>query len=317
MQTIKRKLGAKADAKSRAALTAALCSRRTEPGARDSLDQAIKAAASSEKADYIRDNWSKTLRLWANCSREHSALLLQVLTTNPNESFHRSLKSLARITKRTIRPKYSLAGIIQLVAQCASQYDARAQSAAYDWPKKKLSAALEHPWLSEFPYPVQLLLLGEIKDSVKLAEKGADADLRLTESGKCHCCFARSYWLPCKHVIYAFNFLDKIEEPNWKEYAEQFDESGFEIYISRGLVEVEDEIGTVSRDLQAKLVTSETLDSIRTRFFELSEFTDELDSDEKERLLKRWEEELADFSSAFIGRSLSEWLNRDDGAILF
>jgi hypothetical protein len=56
MQTIKRKLGAKADAKSRAALTAALCSRRTEPGARDSLDQAIKAAASSEKADYIRDN---------------------------------------------------------------------------------------------------------------------------------------------------------------------------------------------------------------------------------------------------------------------
>jgi hypothetical protein len=73
----------------------------------------------------------------------------------------------------------------------------------------------------------------------------------------------------------------------------------------------------VSRDLQAKLVTSETLDSICTRFFELSEFTNELDSDEKERLLKRWEEELADFLSAFIGRSLSEWLNRDDGAILF
>jgi hypothetical protein len=66
-----------------------------------------------------------------------------------------------------------------------------------------------------------------------------------------------------------------------------------------------------------KLVTSETLDSIRARFFELNEFTDQLDSDKKERLLKRWEGELADYSSAFIGRSLSEWLNKDDEVILF
>jgi hypothetical protein len=35
---------------------AALYSRRTEIGARDSLDKAIKAAASPEKAKYIRDN---------------------------------------------------------------------------------------------------------------------------------------------------------------------------------------------------------------------------------------------------------------------
>jgi hypothetical protein len=65
-----------------------------------------------------------------------------------------------------------------------------------------------------------------------------------------------------------------------------------------------------------KLVTSE-LDQIRTRFFELAEFSDSLDLDEKDRLLRRWEAELADFSSAFIGRSLTEWLNRKDEAILF
>jgi hypothetical protein len=33
--------------------------------------------------------------------------------------------------------------------------------------------------------------------------------------------------------------------------------------------------------------------------------------------LKRWEAELADFSSAFIGRSLEEWVNRTDEVILF
>ena len=95
---------------------AALCTRRTKIGACDSLDKAIKAAASPEKAKYIRDNWLKTLPMWANYSREHSALLLQVLTTNPNEAYHRSLKALAKISKLTIRLKYSLSGIISLIA---------------------------------------------------------------------------------------------------------------------------------------------------------------------------------------------------------
>jgi hypothetical protein len=88
-------------------------------------------------------------------------------------------------------------------------------------------------------------------------------------------------------VIYAFSFLGVINEPDWSEYAIMFDESGFEIYTSRALVKVEDNVELLSRDIKAKLNTSETLDHVRTRFFELSEFTDSLDSDEKERLLKR------------------------------
>ena len=255
--------------------------------------------------------------MWANCSREHSALLLQVLTTNPIKAFHRSLKALAHITKLTIRPKYSLAGIIRLIAQCVGQYDARAQSAAYNWSRKKLSATLEHPWLSEFPYQIQLLLLDEIKSSEALAEVGAELDPHLAESDTCNCRFARSYWLPCRHVIYAFECLGEIEEPDWKDLADQFDESGFEIYMSRALVEVEEEVGTLARDLETKLVTSEALDSIRTRYFEVAEFSESLDIEARERLLRRWEEELADYSSAFIGRLLTEWLNRKDEVILF
>jgi hypothetical protein len=64
---------------------------------------------------------------------------------------------------------------------------------------------------------------------------------------------------------------------------------------------------TLSGDLEAKLVTGET-SRLNSRFFELSEFTDQLDSDELGRLLRRWEGELADFSSAFIGRSLESGL---------
>ena len=315
MRTLKRKLGTSADAKSRGHVIAALCNRRTEPGARDSVAKATKAAASPEKARYIRDNWLKTLPLWANYSREHSALLLQVLTTNPNEAYHRSLKALARITKLTVRPKYSLSGIISLIAQCDSQYVSRAQKAAYDWSKKKLSAMLEHLWLDAFPYHVQLLLLEEIKGSKKLAESGDE--LGLSELGKCDCRFARSYWLPCKHVIYAWEILGEIEEPDWADLAEQFDKSGFEIYTSRGLIKASVEEKALSRDLEAKLVTSEALESIRTRFFEVVEISDSLDEEACERLLRRWEGELADYTSAFIGRSVTEWLQRSDEAILF
>jgi hypothetical protein len=214
-----------------------------------------------------------------------------------------------------VRPKYSLSGIISLIAQCDTQYVLRAQKAAYDWPKKKLSATLEHPWLDHFPYPVQLLLLDEIKGSEKLAESGDDSGLSLL--GKCDCRFARSYWLPCMHVIYAWELLGEIEEPDWANIADQFDESGFKIYASRGLVEVSEEEKATSREVEAKLVTSEALESIRTRFFEVVEISDSLDEEARERLLRRWEGELADYTSAFIGRSVTEWLERDDEAILF
>ena len=67
-----------------------------------------------------------------------------------------------------------------------------------------------------------------------------------------------------------------------------FDESGFEIYQTRGLVDIKEEEKTgLSCDLEAKLNMNEALDQVRTHYFELSKLTDSLDLDEKERLLKR------------------------------
>ncbi len=66
--------------------------------------------------------------------------------------------------------------------------------------------------------------------------------------------------------------------------------------------------------MEAKLVTNEALESIRTRFFEVAEVSDSLDIEARERLLHRYE---AEYTSAFIGRSVTEWLERDDQVILF
>ena len=106
---------------------AALCNRRTKPGAIESTNQVIALAGTIESANYIRQNWLPEIEKWANYACDHSALLLQVTTTNPIEAWHRSLKVLAKITKRTICPQYSLAGITSLISQCVDSFDACAQ----------------------------------------------------------------------------------------------------------------------------------------------------------------------------------------------
>ena len=64
-------------------------------------------------------------------------------------------------------------------------------------------------------------------------------------------------------MIYIFEFLGLIDKPNWAEYARKFDESSFEIYLTRALVEVEnDNISALIYDLKAKLVISEALKQV-------------------------------------------------------
>jgi hypothetical protein len=41
-------------------------------------------------------------------------------------------------------------------------------------------------------------------------------------------------------VIYGFEHLGEIEEPDWPRFVELFDESGFDVYITRALVEVDE-----------------------------------------------------------------------------
>lgn len=116
---------------------------------------------------------------------------------------------------------------------------------------------------------MQLLLLEEIKEAEKLAESSIESNLT---TANCDCRFTRSYWLPCRHIIYAWEALGEIEEPDWRNLAKLFDESGFEIYISKELVEVDDHVGSLSRDQEAKLVTNEALSQSRPAFLKLLRF---------------------------------------------
>jgi hypothetical protein len=57
--------------------------------------------------------------------------------------------------------------------------------------------------------------------------------------------------LPSKHVIYGFEHLGEIEDPNWPRFVKLFDESGFDVYVTRALVEVKDKEQLLARDVEA------------------------------------------------------------------
>ena len=64
----------------------------------------------------------------------------------------------------------------------------------------------------------------------------------------------------------------------------------------------------LSRDMEARLNMNETLEQVRTRFYELNEFTDSLSPEEKSATLERFNAELADHLGDLVGRSNEEWL---------
>ncbi len=52
-------------------------------------------------------------------------------------------------------------------------------------------------------------------------------------------------------MIYGFEHLGEIEDPNWPRFVKLFDESGFDVYVTRALVEVKDKEQLLARDVEA------------------------------------------------------------------
>jgi len=103
MRTLDRKLARGIDKEAKRHLVAALCNRKTSIGCDESINAAINAAPQDQK-EYINKEWKATKAQWANYARMHSTLLLQVLTTNPVEAWHRALKVALKLGKNNVRP---------------------------------------------------------------------------------------------------------------------------------------------------------------------------------------------------------------------
>ena len=66
--------------------------RKTEAGCLEDINLAIDAAPNEETKQYIINEWLNDRFSWTLFARQHSAILLQVTTTNPVEVWHKQIK---------------------------------------------------------------------------------------------------------------------------------------------------------------------------------------------------------------------------------
>jgi hypothetical protein len=118
-RTIFRRLGGTRYLLAREHLRSALYHRTTLAGCEESVAAAIEACTDDWSRQYIRQNWQRRMADWAHYARCHSALLLQVHSTNPIESFHSTIKKDAAQAKK----QWSLEGACHHISTVAARWD--------------------------------------------------------------------------------------------------------------------------------------------------------------------------------------------------
>ena len=119
-RTFKRHLSAENCKESFAHLYTALYFRHSSIGCENEINEAIRKAPPTKK-DYISREWWLTRKQWAYFARQHSCMLLQCMTTNPNESWHHSIKIHAEGKGAIL--KFSLKGTATHVLKIADEWD--------------------------------------------------------------------------------------------------------------------------------------------------------------------------------------------------
>ena len=168
-RTLKRELGGEGCKQSFEHLYKALYYRHSAPGCMEEINAALAAAPDSKK-EYIRREWLSTRKLWAYYARQHSCLLLQVMTTNAVESWHHSLKIHAQGKGSMLR--FSLSGVAMHTLKIADQWELREQEAATRFRAYQSAECRLYPELAMFPGPVQQLIVGQLKKATEAQYQG-------------------------------------------------------------------------------------------------------------------------------------------------
>ena len=167
-RTLKRELGGEACKQSFEHLYKALYYRFSSNGCMQEINAALAAAPDSKK-QYIRREWLSTRKLWAYYARQHSCLLLQVMTTNEVESWHHSLKIHAQ--GKGSMHRFSLSGVATHTLKIADQWELREQEAAARFRSYQSAECQLYPQLARFPTPVQQLMVGQLKKAMEAQDE--------------------------------------------------------------------------------------------------------------------------------------------------
>jgi hypothetical protein len=117
------------------------------------------------------------------------------------------------------------------------------------------------------------MLVEEFNAVEKRIEKGKPIPGLI--SLNCNCSFFHKYLLPCRHIFHEdMCGTTKLLVPNaWIEFQQMFEETGFEIYVHRELVEVE--VHRMNDDEKAmenrKIIVNELTERIRDVYWRVEE----------------------------------------------
>ncbi|CAB4421298.1 unnamed protein product [Rhizophagus irregularis] len=171
-----------------------------------------------------------------NGEQDCDVIFCTVTSTNALESYHSELK-------RLTSPQYGLIGACHKIVELDKKKCSDSEHVAYEFRVKRISAVgVDDDILQEihkFPFPVQQMLINEFCAVEGRMEKGKSAP-GLT-SLYCYCLFFHRYLLPCRHIFHehAYGVTKLLTSDVWEKFQRMFDEAGFDIYISRELVDLE------------------------------------------------------------------------------
>ncbi|RHZ67799.1 hypothetical protein Glove_299g65 [Diversispora epigaea] len=205
----------------------------TKIGCDELIQQTIDKCQAPTVKQYILRNYIKNTNQWALWACQHFSFLLQITSTNAIKSYHSELK------RTTVFHHGACHKIIAFDTKKRSD----AEYIAFEFHTKQISViGIDFEIIDQihkFPFPIQQKIVSEVHAVEKRIEKGKDVPV-LT-SLNCYCLFFRQYLLPCWHIFHNHLYDEKklLTTNAWEQFQQMFIESGFEVYISHELVEIE------------------------------------------------------------------------------
>jgi hypothetical protein len=189
--------------------------------------------------------------------------------------------------------RFSLLGICKHMHDTARMYDLRAEKASHDFCTKQVSAIAHLPQLKRFPYPVQLMIVGEM-DKAEEAEECMERPRHgLADEVTCACVFWRRYQLPCCHILQHHMIFGHLTDKHWSDWAFAWEDSGFEIYETATKTYVNKEMyEEIGAPVRRKLELREVIDSLTNRYYRLEEELEDWPDIERDIIIKGWIRQL-------------------------
>ncbi|GES99088.1 hypothetical protein GLOIN_2v1777773 [Rhizophagus clarus] len=189
----------------------------TKVGCESIIQQAIDECPVPTIKQYIKRNFMKNTHQWALWARE---------------------------LKKSTSPKYGLIGACHKIVALDEKKRSDSEYVSFEFRTKNISAiGIDHVILHEihkFPFPVQQMLVNEFNAVQGRIEKGKPTPGLI--SLNCNCLFFRQFLLPCRHIFHehVYGDIKLLTVDIWEKFQKMFEEAGFEIYMHRELVEIEE-----------------------------------------------------------------------------